>query len=115
MIDQFDGIEVSGGKVNGKQVVSENVADQGGLSCALEAAKKDDNFDVKSFFINWAKIWCMKSTTEYDKLLLSIDVHSPHNLRANICAQNLDDFYEAFDVKDTDGMWIDPKDRVAIW
>lgn len=115
MIDQFDGIEVSGGKVKGKQVVSENVADQGGLSCALEAAKKDDNFDVKSFFINWAKIWCMKSTTEYDKLLLSIDVHSPHNLRANICAQNLDDFYEAFDVNDTDGMWIDPKDRVAIW
>ena len=39
MITQFDGLELPAGKVNGKLVVSENIADAGGLSCALEAAK----------------------------------------------------------------------------
>ena len=41
MIAEFDGLETEAGKVNGKLVVSENIADAGGLSCALEAAKSD--------------------------------------------------------------------------
>src|SRR5699024_8314244 len=55
-IDQFDGLETPAGKVNGKLVVSENIADAGGLSCALAAAKGEDDVDLKAFFLNWSRI-----------------------------------------------------------
>lgn len=115
MIQEFDGISYAGSQVNGKLVISENVADGGGLSCALEAAKEDDDVDLKAFFNNWAKVWRIKATNEYRQLLLSIDVHAPGPLRANVQAQNMDDFYQAFDVTEQDGMWLAPEDRVNLW
>ena len=115
MIDEFDGIPFAGQKVNGKLTVSENIADAGGLSCALEAAKTEADFNAQEFFINWATIWRMKATEQYMQLLLSIDVHAPQKLRANIQAENLDDFYTAFDIKPSDEMYRAPEDRVHIW
>ena len=115
MIDEFDGIPFAGQKVNGKLTVSENIADAGGLRCALEAAKTEADFNAQEFFINWATIWRMKATEQYMQLLLSIDVHAPQKLRANIQAENLDDFYRAFDIKPGDEMYRAPEDRVHIW
>ena len=115
MIDEFDGIPFAGQKVNGKLTVSENIADAGGLSCALEAAKTEADFNAQEFFINWATIWRMKATEQYMQLLLSIDVHAPQKLRANIQAENLDDFYTAFDIKPGNEMYRAPEDRVHIW
>lgn len=115
MIEEFDGIPFAGQKVNGKLTVSENIADAGGLSCALEAAKNEADFNAQEFFINWATIWRMKATEQYMQLLLSIDVHAPQKLRANIQAENLDDFYRAFDIKPGDEMYRVPEDRVHIW
>ncbi|MCC4397359.1 M13 family peptidase [Limosilactobacillus reuteri] len=115
MIDEFDGIPFAGQKVNGKLTVSENIADAGGLSCALEAAKTEADFNAQEFFINWATIWRMKATEQYMQLLLSIDVHAPQKLRANIQAENLDDFYTAFDIKPGDEMYRAPENRVHIW
>lgn len=115
MINEFDGIPFAGQKVNGKLTVSENIADAGGLSCALEAAKTEADFNAQEFFINWATIWRMKATEQYMQLLLSIDVHAPQKLRANIQAENLDDFYTAFDIKPGDKMYRAPEERVHIW
>ncbi|APX73329.1 M13 family peptidase [Companilactobacillus allii] len=115
MIDEFNEVPFAGGKVNGKLVVSENVADVGGLRCALEAAKTEDDYDVKKFFINWARVWRLKATQEFNELLLSTDVHAPGPLRANVQAQNMDEFYPAFDVTKDDGMWLDEDKRVNIW
>ena len=115
MIKEFDGIPFAGQKVNGKLTVSENIADAGGLSCALEAAKTEADFNAREFFINWATIWRMKATEQYMQLLLSIDVHAPQKLRANIQAENLDDFYTAFSIKPGDKMYRAPENRVHIW
>ena len=49
------------------------------------------------------------------KLLLNIDVHAPHVLRANVQPKNLDDFYTTFDVREGDGMYLAPAKRVNIW
>lgn len=115
MIAEFDGLAFADQKVNGKLTVSENIADAGGLSCALEAAKGEDDVDLEAFFVNWATIWRMKATQQYQQLLLNIDVHAPNALRANVQVQNLADFYTTFDVQSADKMYLAPDKRVTIW
>ena len=115
VVEQFDGIDFAGGKTNGKLTVSENVADLGGLAAALEAAKKDADFSAEDYFTNFATIWRMKAREEYLQLLLSVDVHAPGKLRTNVQLPNFDDFFTTFDVKEGDGMWREPAERVVIW
>ncbi|BDZ32244.1 M13-type metalloendopeptidase [Lactiplantibacillus sp. WILCCON 0030] len=115
MITEFDGLEFAGAKVNGTLTVSENIADAGGLSCAEEAAKNEADVDLSAFFTNWAMVWRMKATKQYMQLLLSIDVHAPAKLRANVQPKNLDDFYTTFDITPEDPMYLAPDQRVKIW
>ncbi|USS85738.1 M13 family peptidase [Fructilactobacillus myrtifloralis] len=115
MIAEFDGLPYAGGKVNGKLTVSENIADAGGLSCAEAATKEEPDADLYEFFTNWARIWRMKATPEYQQLLLTIDVHAPGPLRATVQVKNLDDFYTTFDIQPSDAMYLDPEKRVQIW
>lgn len=115
MIKEFDGLDSDGATVNGKLVVSENVADVGGMSVALEAAKSEVETNLNDFFSNWAAIWRMKASVEYMKLLTKVDVHAPARLRANVQVTNFADFFTVFNVKPGDKMWRDPNDRVQIW
>ncbi len=113
-IDLFDGIQYGPVKLNGKQIVSENIADQGGLTAAVEAAKNEGD-DLKKLFENFARVWANKQLTESIKTQVSVDVHAPGPERANVQSQCQDEFYKAFDVKPSDGMWLDPDKRVHIW
>ena len=115
MVAQFDGIPFHGGKVNGELVVSENIADNGGMAVTLEIMHTLDQPDFKAYFMNYAKIWCLKAKEEIMQLLLVRDVHSPAELRANITPRNFSEWYEAFDVQPTDGMYIAPEKRIVIW
>ena len=115
IVDQFDGLDSYGAKVNGKLTVSENVADLGGVACALEAAKRDEDFSVREFFVNFATIWRMKAREEYMQMLASVDVHAPAKWRTNVIVTNFDEFHKEFDVKEADGMWRAPENRVIIW
>jgi Predicted metalloendopeptidase len=115
MIDQFDAEKYNDQAVNGKLTISENVADSAGLNCALEVVKGLPNPNMKEFFASWATVWRQKARPEYEALLLSVDVHAPNKLRANVQASNLDEFYETFDIKEGDAMWRAPEKRVKIW
>lgn len=113
-IDLFDGIKFGNTVLNGKQIVSENIADQGGLTAAV-SANKSEGGDSKKLFENFARIWAGKEYPEYRKMIVSIDVHAPGPERANVQSQQQEEFYKAFDVKESDGMWMDPDKRVIIW
>lgn len=115
MIKEFEGIELEQGKVNAKFIVSENIADNGGMAVTLEIMSGMKDADYKAYFYNWARVWCLKAKPEYLKLLLQIDVHAPCYLRANMQPRNFKEWYETFDVKSTDKMYIAPKKRVIIW
>lgn len=115
MIAQFDGLETEAGKANGKLIVSENIADQGGITAALTAAKLEKDVNLTDFFTQWAKIWRIKASTEFQQMLLSMDVHAPAKLRANVPPTNLEEFYDVFDVKSDDKMYRAPENRVKIW
>lgn len=115
MVEQWDKIPYAEGEVNGQLVVSENIADNGGMAVALDIMAHTENRDYKLFFTNWAKVWCMKAKLEYMQLLLKNDVHSPAKLRANIQVRNFKEWYETFDVKETDQMYIPEEKRIIIW
>lgn len=116
MQNLFDGIKIYGKTVNGKQTVSENIADAGGLSASYQALQSaDKDAKVKEYFENWARIWRQKSSLQYAQYAMSLDVHAPNELRANVQLKNFDPFYEAYSIKKGDDMYLPKKDRVSIW
>ena len=122
LIEQYDGFEprnLPGEHVNGALTVGENIGDLGGLTISHTAyliaqggaAPVEERRKV---FLNYANIWRTKRRKEQDLQYLTIDPHSPPEFRANI-VRNLDEFHEAFETADGDGLWLDPADRVRIW
>ncbi|MBR5136608.1 MAG: M13 family peptidase [Clostridia bacterium] len=115
MVKQFDGIELPWGKVNGKFIVSENMADNGGMAVTLDIMSRTEGASFEEYFMNWARVWCIKAKPEYLQLLLTVDVHGPTCLRANIPPRNFPEWYDTFKVKKSDKMYIAPSKRVVIW
>ena len=115
MIKQFDGIELPWGVCNGKFTVSENIADNGGMAVTLDIMSNSEGVSFEEYFSNWARVWCQKAKPEYQALLLQVDVHGPCYLRANMPPRNFPEWYAAFNVKKTDGMYLAPSKRVVIW
>ena len=91
------------------------MADNGGMAVTLEIMSKTPNASYEQYFMNWARIWCVKAKPEFSQLLLAVDVHGPAILRANITPRNFKEWYETFKVKRTDKMYIKPSKRVIIW
>ena len=115
MIEQFDGIELPWGVVNGAFIVSENMADNGGMSVTLDIMSRTEGSSYEEYFHNWARVWCQKARPEFSKILLSVDVHGPCILRANMPPRNFKEWYEAFGVTENDAMYIAPEKRIIIW
>lgn len=115
MIKQFDGIELPWGKVNSKLIVSENIADNGGMAVTLHIMKGMKDANYEEYFLNWARIWCQKAKPEFQALLLTMDVHGPVILRTNMPPRNFEEWYTTFNVKKTDKMYIAPNKRLIIW
>ncbi len=115
MIEQFDGIELPWGKVNGAFIVSENMADNGGMSVTLDIMSRTAGASYEEYFYNWARVWCEKARPEFLQMILAVDVHGPAILRANIPPRNFNEWYTTFDVKETDQMYLAPEKRIVIW
>lgn len=115
MIEQFDGIELPWGRVNGAFIVSENMADNGGVSVTLDIMSRTGGASYEEYFYNWARVWCQKARPEYQQMLLAVDVHGPAILRANVTPRNFSEWYSTFGVTESDKMYIAPEKRIVIW
>ena len=115
MIAQFDGIELPQGRVNGAFIVSENMADNGGMAVTIDIMSRTEGASYVEYFYNWARVWCQKAKPEYLTMLLAVDVHGPAVLRANMPPRNFSEWYSAFEVKESDAMYIAPDKRIVIW
>ena len=60
-------------------------------------------------------VWRRLYRDEELKRRLTVDPHSPAMARTNVVLSNIPAFYEAFDVRQGDGMYIEPEARVKIW
>lgn len=116
VVAAYDGYEVAPGIYNkGEQTVSENIADLGGMACALTAMGKLSNPDYKKFFESYAKVWCSTATRQYMQYLSQVDVHSLDKARVNRNVVNFDEFYQAYGINENDGMYIPEDQRIEIW
>ncbi|MEA4276325.1 M13 family metallopeptidase [Mycoplasma sp. 21DD0573] len=115
VIKLYDGKETKYGKVNGKLTVSENIADIGGVSCAFEAAKLENDFNPKNFFENWARVWRMIITEGSAKRRLESDVHSPSEIRGNVVLLNNPDFTKTYNLNENDQMFLPEEEQIKIW
>ena len=111
--------------VNGRLTLGENIGDVGGLSMAYRAYKiatKGKDVPVidgltgdQRFFLAWAQVWRSSQREENYRNRLRTDSHSPEEYRVNGVVRNLDEWYEAFDVKPGDALYLPPEKRVRIW
>ena len=115
----------AGQHVNGAFTVGENIGDLGGLSIALlayqlsldgkEAPVIDGLTGVQRVFFGWAQVWRTKSRDAEAIRRLAIDPHSPPEFRCNGVIRNIDAYYDAFEVSESDGLYLEPQRRVRIW
>lgn len=116
---------LEGHKVNGKLTLGENIGDNAGLSIAYKAyqlslkGKKPPVIDGytgnQRVFMGWAQVWRGKARDKETIRLLSTDSHAPGMFRANGPLTNMPEFYQAFDVKEGDKMYVAPDKRIRVW
>lgn len=113
-IDYYNGFQINNQNINGTLTLSENIADLGAVSCITEYAK-NNNYNLQALYTAYGKMWAIKARPEYLANQLLIDIHSPGKIRANAVLSATDDFYTAFDIKETDGMYKPKEERPSIW
>jgi putative endopeptidase len=128
VVDEYNNFEALPGlHVNGKLTIGENLADLGGVHIAYDALErvlaKDpskrkviDGFTPEQrFFISFAQIWRTNIRDAEAQRLITVDPHSPGQFRAYGPLLNVQEFYDAFDIKAGSPMWLPPDKRAVIW
>jgi len=126
MADYFDSIEVAPGvHGNGKFTLGENIADHGGLQVSYQAFKtatKDaplktiDGFTPEQrFFLSYANVWAQNIRPEQILVQTKSDPHSLGQWRVDGALPHIAAWYEAFDIKKVDKMFVPVEKRVSIW
>ena len=67
------------------------------------------------FYMGWAQSWRAKQRDEALRQLVLTNVHAPEMFRAIGPLKNIPEFHAAFGVKEGDGMFLPPDQRVKIW
>lgn len=126
LADQYSGYEVVDGlNINGRLALGENIGDLAGLTIAYEAYQMSLNGEEapvmdgftgeQRVILGWAQVWKFKAREEALRQQVMRGPHSPAMFRVNGTVVNVPGFYEAFDVKPGDEMYVAPEERVTIW
>lgn len=127
LVEQYNNIFVLDTvRANGQYTLGENIADHGGLLVAFQAyqntlkgqespAPIDGFTNNQRFYLGYATLWAQNVRDEEILRLTKMDPHSLGKWRVNAALRNIDTFYEAFGIKDSDPMYLSPSERVVIW
>ena len=103
------------GEKGAQFIQGEAISDLGSLKCLLSIAKEQENFDYDTFFKQIAIIQKQARYEEAEKVYVDTDKHPIEAYRANIPLQNYDEFLNFYDIKEGDGMYLAPEDRIRVW
>ncbi len=127
LANQYSAIEpLPGIHIDGKFTLGENIGDLGGVNVSFDGLqlflKENGRPDLidgytpeQRFYISWTTKWRSQIRDEALKTQLKTDPHSPGMYRAYVPLQNVDAFFEAFNIKSDDGMFLASDKRVKIW
>jgi putative endopeptidase len=111
--------------VNGELTLGENIGDLAGVTIGFKAyllaldgdrPPTIDGFTgSQRVFMGWAQVWRGKIREDALRARLLSDSHSPAEYRVIGPLRNIDAFYEDFEVKPGDAMYLPPEQRVRIW
>ena len=60
-------------------------------------------------------MWARVHTIESAENAVLTDTHPLHYLRGNVTVQQFDEFLETYGIREGDGMYLAPEDRIAVW
>ncbi|WP_298639802.1 M13 family metallopeptidase [uncultured Prevotella sp.] len=110
---------------NGRFTLGENLADHGGLQVAFEAYKdatKDAPLETidgltpdQRFFIAYSEVWAANITEAEIRQRTKSDPHSLGRWRVNGALPHINMWYDAFNVKNTDKLFIPAEQRLKLW
>jgi putative endopeptidase len=124
LVDQYNAFKPFDDlSVNGEFTLGENIGDLGGITIALLAYKMShdeppviDGFTgIQRVFLGFAQVWRGIMRDEELRRRIATDPHSPLVYRTNGPVRNVPEWYEAFDVQETDALYLPPEERVKIW
>ncbi len=112
-------------KGNGRLTLGENLADHGGLQVAFAAYKNATKYAPlgeidgltadQRFFHAYAGVWANNITEAEIRKRTKSDPHSLGRWRVNGALPHINAWYEAFDVKEGDKMFIPESERLQLW
>jgi len=112
-------------RINGAASLGENLADLGGILIGLdafkqtEAYKKNESINgltpLQRFFLGYSLGWMYEIRSEQLASQILTDVHAPAKYRVNGPFPNVPDFYNAFNVKPGNKMYLPDSLRVRLW
>ena len=108
-------VPFEGANYSGQQVETEAIADMGGMKCLLAIAAQKEGFDYDAFFRQYATFWRMQGSYPCLVTLVAQDTHPMCYLRINATLAQFDDFVDFYDIQPSDGMYLAPEARVAVW
>jgi len=125
LVDQFSAYQpLPGLSINGKLTLTENIADLGGLAAAFDAYRKTLGSRVtdkdyvraqdREFFIAYAQTQRRKISEAANRKQITTSDHAPEDYRADT-VRNLDAWYDAFDVRPGQRLYLEPSGRVRVW
>jgi predicted metalloendopeptidase len=110
--------------VNGRQTLSENIADLAGLAVSYsayraslggrEATPLEGFSGDQQFFISFAEAWRGKFRDPILRQIIISNGHAPNRYRAST-VRNLDVWYKAFNVRPGEALYLPPGERVHMW
>ena len=115
--DYYSKYEIYGMKIDGEKTVGENIADLAGVKVIISIMEneKATNDDYKKFFESYAKLWADSSSKKEIETMMLLDNHSPNKIRTNAVLSSMDKFYEVYDIKEGDKMFVSKDNRVGLW
>ena len=103
------------GESGARRIRGEAIADLASMKCLLSIAKNIEGFDYRTFFTQIARIQKVARPESAEMNYVATNEHPVDCFRCNIPLQNYDEFLETYGVKEGDGMYLAPEDRIRIW